>query len=356
MGSHFEELSPLQAKNTIDIRQIFDAWRVASAQYQANYVGGMRWKNVKGSDYLIKTLNRTGGMKSLGPRNPTTEVVLQEFQEGKKRTVERLNVLSARIKEMSGVAKAVGINRVPNVVAKLLRKLDEQGMIGKNMMVIGTNALYGYEAAAGCLIDGSLTATTDCDFLWDARSSLKLAGSDVREYGFMDLLRKVDKSFEPIRKDSYSCINKDGFIVDLIKPAPTPAWKNESSKIGAQDELTAAEIPSLKWLLASQKFEATVIGNDGYPALMVMPDPRAFAVYKLWMSRQLDRDPLKKNRDSMQAMALSEMIREKLPHLSFSDESRMIFPASVRDIIGELDGSQSPEQEDPDEERSFRPR
>jgi hypothetical protein len=126
--------------------------------------------------------------------------------------------------------------------------------------------------------------------------------------------------------------------------------------VDAQDELTAAEIPSLKWLLSSQKFEATVIGNDGYPALMVMPDPRAFAVYKLWMSRQLDRDPLKKNRDSMQAMALSAMIREKLPHLSFADESRMIFPASVRGLIGELDGSQSPEQEDSDEDQSFRPR
>ena len=327
MSSHFDELSPLQAKNSIDIRQIFDAWRVASAQYQANYVGGMRWKNVNGSDYLIKTLNRTGGMKSLGPRNSTTEVVLREFHEGKMRTTERLNILSERIKEMSGIAKAVGINRVPNVVARLLRKLDEQGMIGKNIMVIGTNALYGYEAAAGCFIKSSLTATTDCDFLWDARSSLKLAGNDVREYGLMNLLRKVDKSFEPIRKDSYSCINKDGFIVDLIKPIPTSAWKNESSKIGVQDEITAAEIPSLKWLLSSQKFEATVIGNDGYPALMVMPDPCAFAVYKLWMSRQPDRDPLKKNRDSMQAMVLSELIREKLPHLSFSDESQMIFPA-----------------------------
>lgn len=97
MGGHYEELSPLQAKIPIDIRQIFDAWRVASAQYQANYVGGMRWKNVNGSDYLIKTLNRTGGMKGLGPRSPTTETVLQEFQVGKTRTIERLKVLSARI-------------------------------------------------------------------------------------------------------------------------------------------------------------------------------------------------------------------------------------------------------------------
>lgn len=83
MGNHFEELSPLQAKNFIDIRQIFNAWRVASAHCQANYVGGMRWKNVNGSDYLIKALNRTGGMKGLGPRSPTTDAVLQESRKAR---------------------------------------------------------------------------------------------------------------------------------------------------------------------------------------------------------------------------------------------------------------------------------
>lgn len=341
MAEDYEELSPLQAKMSIDIRQVFDAWRVVSTQYRAHYVGGMHWKTVNETEYLVKTINRTGGMKSLGPRSPETEAIIHEFKESKNRTFKRKKTLALRIREMSGVAKAVGINRVPNVVARLLRKLDEQGMIGKNLMVVGTNALFGYEAVAGCFIDGSLTATNDCDLLWDARSTLKLAGNDVRENGLMDILRKVDKSFEPIRKDSYSCINKNGFIVDLIKPTPTPAWKKESSKIGDNDELVAAEIPNLKWLLSSQKLEAMVIGIDGLPALMTMPDPRAFAIYKLWMSRQLDRDPLKKDRDCKQAFALAKMIHNRLPHLSFYDESRKIFPASMQDIILELSDSQA---------------
>jgi hypothetical protein len=37
-----------------------------------------------------------------------------------------------------------------------------------------------------------------------------------------------------------------------------------------------------------------VIAQDGMPAPIVSPDPRAFAIHKMWLSKQDDRDPAKK--------------------------------------------------------------
>lgn len=59
----------------------------------------------------------------------------------------------------------------------------------------------------------------------DARRSLKiLADGELKEGTLIDLLRKVDKSFERIRS-TFRAINRDGYLVDLIKPLPKPVWK-----------------------------------------------------------------------------------------------------------------------------------
>jgi hypothetical protein len=42
---------------------------------------------------------------------------------------------------MAGMS--VGINRVPNIVARILRKLYEFELLGNGIQVIGTNAMYG---------------------------------------------------------------------------------------------------------------------------------------------------------------------------------------------------------------------
>ena len=41
---------------------------------------------------------------------------------------------------------------------------------------------------------------------------------------------------------------------------------------------------------------------------MVVPDPRAFAVHKLWLSSQKDREAVKKKRDRSQTLAIRKLI------------------------------------------------
>ena len=329
----FHELSANQLRIALDAKQTFQAYRDAE-RVALQYAGGVTWKRVSGKDYLIKVINRTGGNKSLGPRSPATEQIYAEFVAGKARAKERAAALKQSVQEFAGMARQLGINRAPNIVTATLRKLDTFGLLGKNLMVIGTNALYGYESVAGVQFDAGLMATTDMDFLWDARATLKLAilDEEVAEAGVLAILRQLDKSFEPVSHQQFRAVNKNGFFVDLVKQTPNPPWKaNEPERIASGD-LTPSWLQNIKWLLSSEKFQSLVIGQDGLPAPMVAPDPRAFAVYKQWLSAQPDREPEKRKRDRLQAKATIDLVRTQFPHLPLDENAERMFPKSIRRI------------------------
>ncbi len=325
----YREFSSNQQRVLIDAGQIHEAYVAASRRLQS-YPLSMYWKSVSGHEYLIKALNREGAVKSLGRRTPETEQIFAEFQSGKAAAKQDFAELQSRYDEQARINSALRIARAPRIMANLLRLLDSRGLLGCNLIVIGTNALYAYEAAVGVFFDPDIMATGDMDLLWDSRSRLKLAGmEELPSSGLLGLLRKVDRSFAPVPQRGFRATNKEGYAVDLVKATPNPPWRNEPSSIASDDALVAAEIPNLKWLVSSPKFEAIVIGDDGYPARMVAPDPRAFAIYKAWLAEQKDREPIKKQRDRLQAIAVAELVREKMPHLKFDDEVLKAFPLDI---------------------------
>lgn len=328
---YYSELSPNQLRVYTDTRQTYEAYSEAKKRL-AHYSGGMYWKKVSGHEYLVKVINRTGGNKSLGPRSTGTEALYAEFCSGKERAGEMERHLSKSVHEFAGMSKGVGINRVPPIVTAALRKLNEYGLLGKTLMVIGTNAMYGYESAAGVMFDAGLMATTDMDLLWDARTSLKLAAFDgeVAEAGVLAILKKVDSSFIAVSETGFRAVNKTGFHVDLVKQAPDPPWRKEEPERIASGDLQPALLSKIKWLLSSEKFRAIIIGQDGLPSPIISPDPRAFAVYKHWLSSQPDREPQKKRRDLLQANALADLVTNKFPHLPFDENAERMFPKNVR--------------------------
>ena len=117
-------------------------------------------------------------------------------------------------------------------------------------------------------------------------------------------------------------------MVDLLKPEPKPVHRL-GKRDGANGDMEAAEMRNLQWLVSSPKFTQDVIGDDGYPATMVAPDPRAFALHKLWLSRQADREPIKRKRDRDQAIAVCRLVLQYLPHLPFQPAELKMLPKSV---------------------------
>ncbi|WP_051690571.1 MULTISPECIES: GSU2403 family nucleotidyltransferase fold protein [Acidithiobacillus] len=313
-----------QRRAAIDHGQLFAAY-LDALRDRRQYRGGMSWQKVGDKEYLVRSEGNSI-KKSLGPRSPETEQVLSDFAQKKHAIEERLSGLKDRLNRQSAICRAMNLGRVSRLTGDILRALANAGLGHKTTMIIGTNALYAYESMAGVHFDSDLLATNDLDVLWDARSKLKLA-AQVPGEGLIAILKKVDKSFEVMRSAKFRAVNKNGFMVDLLREHVDMRTSPEPS-FAMQDDFVAVEI-NMKWLLSSPKVSATAIDEAGYPVPMTVPDPRSFAMHKLWVSRQVDRDPVKKPRDEAQAMALINLIENELPQYAFSEQAVRMFPKSV---------------------------
>jgi hypothetical protein len=325
----FQDMSDNQRRVYLDAVQLYEAF-ISAYHKSRSYRGGMHWKKAKDRQYLFKTRDRYGYGESLGPRSAKTEKILADFQKAKKEAKNRLANLKDRLKEQSRFCKAAMIQRAPRIVTGVLRVLEQRNLLGQNILVIGTNAMYAYEAAAGVFLDRPLTATRDMDILWDVRPKLTLFAEDETDsIDLLDVLRKADKSFEPVAPGSFRAVNRDGYMVDLIKPESKPLTRNDPVRMGGPGDLKAAEIRSLHWLISSPKFSQVIIGDDGYPVSMVVPDPRAFSIHKVWLSEQTDREPVKKKRDDDQGLAIALLVIKYMPQYKFDPSELRMFPKDV---------------------------
>jgi hypothetical protein len=331
------EMNDDQRRIYIDAAQLYEAYMDAFTKSRA-YRGGMHWKKVKGKEYLFRSLDRYGYGKSLGARSKEAESTYHEFHNNKKQVHARLKLLKEKLKEQARFCRAARIARVPRIVTAILRLLEQHQLLGRNLQLIGTNALYAYEARAGVFLERGLLATQDMDVLWDTRPKLRLfAIDDVDNKGLIDILQKADRSFDLLSKKSFRAVNQAGYMVDLIKPEPKSILIVEDRQVGSGDDLMATEIKNLHWLISAPKFDQVVIGEDGFAAAMVVPDPRAFAVHKLWLSNQRDRDALKKKRDRSQALAVCKLILQYMPEFEIKKEDLRMFPeAIIADAIQSL--------------------
>ncbi|HYG49003.1 MAG TPA: nucleotidyltransferase domain-containing protein [Allosphingosinicella sp.] len=333
----FVELTGEQIRQLINTEQTYEAFRRAQAERE-RYRGAMAWKRVRGREYLYR--KRSGTWKSLGPRGPDTVRAYESFHSGRPAARERLKSLDKVIREQAPVNRAMRLGRVPWPAARLLRRLESKRVLGQGISVVGTNALFAYERMAGTHFAGSEVTTTDIDLLFDARDRLRLLAPDLQDEGLQGILRDVDETFEMLAPGSFRAVNAAGFIVDLIKPMPrAPARSGERARIGDDPaDMTAAEIEGLVWLQNSPQVEQVVVDERGFPLRIAAPDPRAFALHKLWLSERPDRDPLKRRRDSRQAAAVAAVVVRYLPQLRFEDEALQALPESLRARISELTG------------------
>lgn len=325
-----------QVRQMVDTEQVFVAYRLARKDLDERFAGALSWKTVQGHDYLYR--KKSGIWKSIGPRNAETEKTYEQFQAGRSSTRERVARLAGRLDALSPVNRALGIGRVPQVTARIVRALRDAGLLGGAIEIVGTNALYAYERMAGVRIASASLATGDIDLLFDARARLKLVGEGVATTGLVGLLRKVDRSFAPTSAGSFRATNADGYMVDLIQPTPkhrmTRARRNRIGSSG--DDLTAVEIDGLAWLVNVPRHTTTIIDERGYPLDIVVPDPRAFALHKAWLAGRGDRDPAKRGRDAAQARLVADLVATRLPLLRFDDPALGALPQALRALAGDL--------------------
>ena len=310
-----KSLSNQQRLHQVNTAQLFENYRVALS-HAASYTYGMRWKKVRNNEYLFKDHDRRGNGKSLGPRSEETEALLASFSAGRTVAQERLKLIHEKVQEQARLNKALRLNRVPRVVARVLRELDRAGL-HDSFTVIGTQALYAYETAGGAHFLLELLASGDVDLLYDTRKKMTVVSDKLDCNGLLGLLKNADKTFECIQENGYRAANAGQFMVDLVI---APQGMNAAESITfSESDLVATEVPGLQWLLHTPKIDAIAIDEDGWPVPMRVPDPRAFALHKAWLSGLPSRETIKKPRDLDQARAVALLVREEMPQLSFEE-------------------------------------
>lgn len=321
----FSELSLEQRRQMVDAQQLFSGWRPPAMQLAS--MGGLYWNRSHGRRYLYE--KREGKRRSLGRETPELVRRKAEHDRLSKELRARLRPLSKRIEIMAPVNRAIGIARLPTIAAKILRELDSEGLLGSHIVVAGTNALYAYEIAGGVRVGGEHVATGDADLLWDTRQSLLLSATGVvRRQGLMSILRRVDSSFQAAY--GFNAQNNRGYIVDLIVPE-----SEEFAQMKPNADVEAQAIGGVEWLIQAPQMEQSIIGEDGIPLRIVVPEPRTFALHKLWVSKRGDRNPLKRAKDKAHARIVAAIAQTYLNAPLASKELPWLSPP-LRTLIPEL--------------------
>lgn len=283
--SHFTDLANDQLRQLIDAQQLFSAYRAERAKLARDYAGMMRWKSAGGAEYLTHKIS--GSERSLGRRSAETETQFASFNEGRASTRSRKATMLVRLKAMDRINVAHKLGRIPDLPARIIDALDRAGLMGRDVRVVGTSALFAYEARAGIRFESGLVATQDFDVMLDAANELNLdAAANVRSAVFAALL-EADRSF--VAQYGELAVNAEGFIVDFL----------------ASDAGCAAPV-------AGPLFTEIAVGHTGRPVFMAVPEPKAFVAHKRWLAREASRKPLKRKRDATQADA----VEAALPQLA----------------------------------------
>ncbi len=325
----FTQFTLRQSREFSDTMQTFEGIREVEQRQRANR-GTVAFRNTNGHDYLVKWLYEDGKRKAkvIGKRSPETEAVEREFNDARAAMDKRVRSLRTNLAAQARLNVATGLARMPLISANTIRAFNRAGIGHTRIKLVGTNALYAYEAMAAGYFETGLVSTQDIDLLLNQRAPLRIiASDDVPEETLISVLRSADRSFE-ITRQPFRASNRDGFLVDIIKPERNPPWVKEPFE-PAQNDIQPSPITGLVWLESAQSFEQPVIDAKGMPVMLCVPDPRVFAIHKFWLSQLLDRGPLKARRDRAQAFALASLVMNEMKHLPFDGRSLRMIPRDI---------------------------
>lgn len=299
----------------IDAQSAFSAWEDAFKE-MLNVRGSMRWKNQNGTDYLIR-VSTIGNNKSLGPRSGDTEKIYDNFVARKTTARQRFSDLTETLERQHRMNRALFVGRAPRVLVDILNRLYKEGL-SEFFTVVGTHALYAYEARAGVLFgETEAMATQDIDFLLDVRKRLSFV-TKMRHAAtsMLKLIQKVDPSFRLREDQKYTAVNSRGFEVDIIRREPKDGDPHPMRLTDDEDdEFYVVPAKNAGILLDGPPFSAIIVSASGHMARMNTISPLTFIQFKRWMAEQADRDTMKRSRDLLQANLVEELVSEYLPQL-----------------------------------------
>lgn len=281
----------------------------------------MVWKASSGRTYLIRK-SAAGAQKSLGPRTPETEVIFTKFQANKRRAEDRLKALKERADEQRKLNRLYGIGRTPAIVVRALGALEVAGLDDK-FLVVGTQAIYAYETAAGVLVDAAALATRDLDLLFDTRKRMSFLTTlrQREEPSFIKVLQKADSSFRVMPNQLQTAVNDDGFEIDIIRRQATDGADHPMRMSEDEDDFWAAQVSQGQGILSARRFEHLVVSPTGEIATMRTVHPLDFIRLKQQLADRPGRG-IKASKDRLQSQIVQRLWDDYLQHVNAQEDAR----------------------------------
>lgn len=311
------ETSATISRQYIDAVSVFEALEEASAD-AAQVRGGMYWHagpaSAPEAKYLVRT-TPAGAETSLGSRTPENEAIYERFTQRKRESAERVAGLKAALEQHQRLNRALRVGRVDPLVVSLLNRLANT-QLSPHFRVVGTHALYAFEATAGVRLDSGTLATRDIDLLWDTRKRIIFSTQLARvDSSMLGVLQKVDRTFRIRKSQKYTAVNKDGFEVDIIRREREGDDPHPIKLSNEDEDFWVVQARRANVLLDSPAYSAVIVASNGTMARMNTIHPATFVAFKRWMAEQPDRDALKRRRDVLQADSVQTLMDKYLPPL-----------------------------------------
>jgi hypothetical protein len=317
MVEYVDQYTDEQRRVLINITQHYSAWIEAERAFDS-LPYGMKWAERSGREYLYQVTDRSGNAKSLGPKSPETEQLLSSYQANKSLLAERRKGSAEKLAETSAIYRSLRLPLIPSEGAKILREADKRGLLENKLLVVGTNAMPAYCIEAGGKINDAPDETDDFDMTWSA------ASKDASISGVMAMLKAVDGTYTVNTERTFQARNAKAFEFELLA-APSTA-----GNMFINDKPVPIPLEEQEWLLLGKTISHVVVARDGSPARIAAPDPRYFALQKLWMSVQEKRDRLKQPKDRKQGIAVLSAVQSSMPHLSMDDAFENELPEDLK--------------------------
>ena len=110
---------------------------------------------------------------------------------------------------------------------------------------------------------------------------------------------------------------------------------SRASTMSRLDKPRPVALPEQEWPLRGRSVDHVVICRDASVARIVAPDPRWFALQKLWMSPQAKRTPLKQPKDLKQGRALLDAVNSALPQYPLDVDFEQSLPEELASLYEE---------------------
>lgn len=289
-----------QARLLINLEQRYAVW-IEAERALAGMPYDLRRKEIGGRAYLYEITDRSGNGKSRGAWSEEHQASFDAYRIAKAEAKERRDGARERLAETAALYRALRLPMLANEAGPILREADRRSLLGAELMVVGTNAMAAYAVEAGGIIRDLPEETADFDMAWK--------GEDAADEQLVwQMLKAVDPTFTVNTERTFQARNAGAYEFELLV-APSRA-----GNMARTDRPKPVPLPEQEWLLPGKPVDQVVACRDGSPARIVAPDPRWFALHKLWMADQAKRNRLKRPKDAKQGMLLLDAVAEAMPH------------------------------------------